>query len=292
MVGILFAIKEAFASFFRRWFLSILTIITVSVGLFIFGFFLVVTLNIQQWFDRVGRKIFIEVYIDDTLSEDNINQLIQSISKYEEVEDIQYISPEKAKEEFISEFDTELLSELEFNPFPPSLRIKVKSRFRDPQLIRKFVDKIKDSPVIIDLDFSSGLAQSLYKILKTFWLLVFIGALILFIGAFLIIFNTIRLGVLNRKEFVFLLDIFGAKKGFITAPFIIEGLLHGVCAGILSGAILIGIFSLMSNIFGNIIKPFELVSIFLIPLGGFLGSISSRFALSRYLRKLNPGIKK
>ncbi len=263
-----------------------MTIITVAVGLFIFGFFLVVTLNIQSWFQRVGRKIYIEAYLTENLEPSVRESLIAELTSKEEVAEVKYITPDEAKQEFSKEFSGELLQELDINPFPPSLRIKLHPRFREPRLMQKFAQSLKQNEYIYDLDLASRLAESLFTTLKTFWLLVILGGIVLFVGAFLIIFNTVRLGIYNRSDFIYIMRIVGATQRFIARPFIYEGILHGLCAGVLAGVVLWGLFILLSRFFTGFVLPYRYVSIILVPLGAILGGISSKVALYRYTPKI------
>ena len=121
-------------------------------------------------------------------------------------------------------------------------------------------------------------------------------ATIIFVSiSILIIFNTIRMAIFNRKEEIEMMKLIGADKSFIRGPFTVEAMMYGFIAALIAFALgLIGIFSIKQKLvdYGIAVQPTidaiiahsPFVIIGLILLGCFIGVISSFFAVRRYLK--------
>lgn len=283
MSGIIFAIGETFRSFTRRWFLSVLTIISVSVGLFIFGVFLFLTLNFQVWFERLGQRIDLEVYLSRELPPDSLKLLENWIASLGDIKSIEYISKDEAKARFASLFGEEVFEGLDFNPLPPSIRILFKSGVLEPEKLEPFVKKLLATPFVKDVAIETKIARKLHRLLKLFWICVVVGGIVLFAGIFLIIVNTIKLAIFSRRESIEVMSLIGATKPFIRRPFIFEGILQGLIAGAVS-SLLVHLLALGTNrLIPDIVQEFRLLSIGIVLLGGVLGGIGAGFAIKKFL---------
>jgi len=123
-----------------------------------------------------------------------------------------------------------------------------------------------------------------------------IAASIIFVGiSSLIVFNTIRMAIFNRREEIDMMKLIGADKSFIRGPFVVEAIVYGVVAGVI--AALLGIVTLKIaepklSEYGVAIQPtidflttyspFLVLS--MVVLGAFVGAVSSLFATQRHLK--------
>ena len=120
-----------------------------------------------------------------------------------------------------------------------------------------------------------------------------IGGIAFIVIAILIVFNTIRMAIFHRKDEIYMMKLIGADRGFIRGPFIVEAILYGVFAGLISFGILIGILVGVRNLgyYGlavdatyNAFKDYWWAVVgALLLLGVVIGIISSLLATRRYL---------
>ncbi len=123
-----------------------------------------------------------------------------------------------------------------------------------------------------------------------------LGASILFIAiSSLIVFNTIRMAIFNRKDEIQMMKLIGADRSFIRGPFIVEAVVYGIIAGIIASAIgVAALYSTSDNLisYGIVMRgTTDLVSTYgmaviagMMIMGALIGIISSLFATQRYLK--------
>ncbi len=283
MSGIIFAIGESLRGFTRRWFITFLTITTVSVGLAVFALFLFLTLNFQIWFERIGGRIDLELYIDETINNDAYMELINRVKQIDGIEDVEYISSDEAKRRYIENFGKEIFEGLDFNPLPPSLRIKLKKGEENPQNIKELSEKLSQIPGVKDISIEMRIIRRIHNMLRLFWIIVIVGGAILFTAVVLIIVNTIKLAIFSRREEIELMRLIGATKAFIRRPFLFEGIIQGLIAGIVAGGFVRLLAWALEKLFPGTIQNLDTIPIIIVILGGLLGGIGSILALKRFL---------
>ena len=246
------------------------------------------------------EKVDVSVYFKENALADEILTVKQEISQIPEVKNIEYISKEQALEKFIERHKDdpiliESLTELGYNPFLASLNIKAhqSSQYEkvasfletDPfkDLIEK-VDYYQRKPII---DKVSSIVVSLNKFG------IFLG-IILGLVAFLITFNTIRIAIYNSGKEISIMRLVGASNWFVRGPFLVQGVIIGLIATLITLLIFLGICYSFNPRVIKIASNINLVGIFfsnfwtllLIQLltGVGLGVISSLIAIRKYLK--------
>ena len=149
-------------------------------------------------------------------------------------------------------------------------------------------------------DFDRGLCGLLFgaRLCRDFFCLtkrlgLGLGAILL-LATLLIVANTIRLGVVARADELEILALVGASRGFVSVPFLLEGLLQGVAGGVLALLLLFGLFQLvlpgfafgLELLLGGAVPEFFSASqaLALVVGGALLGGIGSGTALLGGLR--------
>jgi cell division transport system permease protein len=110
----------------------------------------------------------------------------------------------------------------------------------------------------------------------------------------LIIFNTIRMAIFNRKEEIYMMKLIGAGKSFMRGPFIVEAMLYGLVAAVVAGGIVGGVMAVLSESIGEVMEPTVRVmmewwwagALGLVIVGMVIGWISAWLATKRYLRRM------
>jgi len=186
-------------------------------------------------------KVDISVYFKEDAPEEEILKAEEKISKMPEVKEVEYVSREMAQEKFIQKHkDNPLLmaslQELGENPFLASLNIKAQKP-EDYEIIANFlensdfkdyieqpIDYYQRKPIIDKLSLITSVVD------KTG-----IGvSIILVFLSFLVAFNTIRLAIFNQREEISIMRLVGASNWFIRAPFLIQGIISGFFATLIT----------------------------------------------------------
>jgi len=254
----------------------------------------------QILISSIQEKIDISVYFIESASEEDILSMGEKIAKFPEVEKIEYVSSEKALENFIEEHKEEpalldSIDEIGQNPFLASLNIKA----WDPSQYGKvssFVEKSNFGDIIKKVDYHerepvikiiSSLSSNITKFGISF-------SIILLIVAVLVTFNTIRLSIYNSREEIKIQKLVGAANWYIRGPFLIQGIVSGILATLISILVLsatywflspkLVVFSSDLNLFALFIGNFWAIVLIQFTTGIGLGIISSTIAIRKYLK--------
>jgi cell division transport system permease protein len=298
-------VKAGFVSFWRNGFVSLTSVLVMTVTLFVIGsvLFLLATLNSSLAF--IENKVDVNVYLSTSASESDINTLKNSLQALPEVKSIDYVSKEQALEEYKKrhENDTsglEVLDELPENPLSSVLNIKAKKPGQY-ETIASFLKNENtlsaDSKMIIrkvNYEDNKKTIDVLIKIIASAQKLGFAVTLVLVIISILIIFNTIRLVIYSAREEISVMRLVGASNKYIRGPFVVSGIIYGALAGILTliifypltywlGADTQDFFSGI-NVYRYYIVNFGQIFGIIMGSGVVLGAISSYLAVRRYLQ--------
>jgi len=271
--------------------------ILLATSLFLFK-------NISQiLISAIREKADISVYFKTAAQEEDILNIQEELSKIPEVKDVEYVSKEKALEDFIQRHkDNQVLmgslEEVGGNPFLAALNVRA-FEASQYQAVVNFLDATLE-PVYQNLIEKVDYYQRKPVIERIFALTSGAGkvgiflSIVLAIVAILVAFNTIRLAILNQAEEIKIQRLVGASNWFIRGPFLVQGAISGIISTLIS----LLIFALICWFLGpkieflfsglNVWKFFtgNFFTIILIQLstGILLGAISSSIAIRKYLK--------
>ncbi len=231
-----FFIREAWNGFRRSGIMSVVSLVTITVSLVVFGAFLLAIFNLGNIVNSLGSKMEIVAYIDKTIDDYTANTFVLQITKIEGVDNVKYISKEEAWGNFRSDFEgrLELDEVVKDNPLPNTFVIKV----RAPELITSVAKSVSNIPSIDEVRYSGALAERVQTLLNGVQVGGLILVVLLIIATLLIVVNTIKLTVIARQTDIIIMKLVGATNSFIKWPFILEGILIGVIGSALSFMVL------------------------------------------------------
>ena len=280
---LVFLLKEGFSCFTRARLATAISILSITLSLALVGLFGLIVQNLSTTFNRIYQKINLEVFVDPSLSDAQVNELQQRLTTIQGIESIRFVSRAEALEEFSKDFGEDLVGVLTENPLPPSLRVLLESGYTDIVEVEKVVGQIESFQAVDDVVYQ----ENIIRFLNRYALVggataAAIGAAIIFICTMLI-FNTIRLAIHGRQTIIEIMRLVGATNFFIKAPFIIEGILQGLIGSVLASALL-WVFSDMARavMFTSMNVPTEYFVVLIIG-GILLGLMGSYISVGKYL---------
>jgi cell division transport system permease protein len=301
MVRSKYFFSETFISLRRNFFMGFTAITTVAITLFIVGFFSLIVYDIQGVINSVKSEVELEVYLEDDISEELREFIEHEILGWEEVDSINYISKEKALEEFKKQYEgSDILKEIGGNPLPASFEIMLKSPERIDRVALRFYDKDGNYiEGVNDVIWGKEYVDKLFSITAIIGAVAFLIIIVLLLAAIVLIFNTIRLSIYARRKEIEVMKLVGATNWFVRIPFLFEGFFEGFTGGIVSVILLyfISNFLLIKGemIIADTMRIKELaiigsgnviyyVYIGTVIAGGLIGILSSAIALRRYVK--------
>lgn len=297
-------VRSGFVGFWRNAFVSLSAIFVITITLTVVGSMILLGQLLDVTLSQIQEKVDINVYMVTDASEDQIFELKASLEALPDVEEVVYTSREASLEQFRErhsddELTIQALEELGENPLGAALSIRAKETSQY-ESIAEFLEEERstespDAPLIDRVNFNQNKAaiDKLTAVSESMKRASAITMSILILSSILIAFNTIRLTIYTSREEIGVMRLVGASNMFIRGPFILQGVMYGLIAGILTLLILypavlwIGPKTeafFLFNIFDYFVSHFGYLFLVLVGSGIILGMVSSALAITRYLR--------
>jgi cell division transport system permease protein len=298
-------IRSGWHSFVRSGFTSMASILIMTITIFVITSLIFVQAALNSSLNDIKEKVDVTIYFIPGAEEPSIKKIEESLTKLPEIKNITYTSASEALSNFKDKHSNDYLTlqaldELSDNPLGASLNIKANDPSQYESISKYFENDnalSKGALTIIDkIDYQNNkvIIDRLTSIIKGAKSLGFAVSLVLIIISIIITFNTIRLIIYMSKDEISVMKLVGAGSRYVQGPFIVSGVLVGISASVLSILIFIPISIWLGNnmtdfIGINLYQYYKtnFLQLFIIMLGSgvLLGSISSFFAINRYLRR-------
>lgn len=302
-------LKAGFVNFWRNSWVSLATVLIMTVTLFVIGSLLFDRLILVSTLDQMREKVDISVYFKTGAQESDILALKNEVEKIPEVKVVEYISAEESLRRFKDRHQdnaliTQSLEEVGENPLPAVINIRAKEPSQY-ESVAKFLDvkSETDAGMIIDkINYfqNKKVIDSLAEIIDSAEKSGTVRSFVLMIISILVIFNTIHIAIFNAREEIGVMRLVGASGKFVSGPFIVEGIIYGIISSImtmvifypltrwfgpmfLSGPMTGFVFSQV-DVFKYYISNFGQIFTILFLVGTGLGAFSSYVAVRRYLK--------
>jgi cell division transport system permease protein len=284
--------REALLSFRRAPLLSALSVTTIAFSLFVVGLFGLVALNLREALRGVEERVEVVAFLLRGTPPETVAIASEDIAAFPEVQKVDYVSAEDALARArtnLVEF-RDVYRDLQVNPLPPSLEIKLKEGFRDAEHARAVADRMKAYDFVEDVRYGRDWIERLDRLRNIAGLVVLTIGLAFAVVAVVIIGTTIRMTVLQRAREIAIMRLVGASDWFVRGPFLLEGALKGFLGGILAVLLsYLGYLLFQGNELGTttglvFFKPVHIVLILLF--GTLLGLSASLVSVGRHLRNV------
>ena len=220
-------------------FLHVLCIGVVATSFLLLGVFVLIAVNLSSVMEKWGQDVQVYAYFDVGVGDETCFAAMEEIGARPEVATVRYVSRDEALETFhrlIPDADA-LLADLEENPLPASLEIRLHSSIRDPAQVAAFANEI-DRPEFVELDYAGEWVSRFYTFLGLLKLSAVVMGTLLTIACIVIVGNTIQLIVWARRDEIAILRLVGATDRFIEVPFLLEGAIQGLAGSTLAAGLL------------------------------------------------------
>ena len=282
--GYLYSITEGFRGLRRAKFSAFVSISTIFFSLVLIGIFIIFIFNIQRLIQQIQSRVELEVFIDNSYTLEQIDELREKIFKINGVESVLYISKQEAAEIFKNQFGQDVFEILDDNPLPASFQINLMQQFRSADNAQQIFNHIIKLDGVDEVLYRHDLLVLLERYIRLFIIIIFTMGVLLGIGSIFLVSNTIKLIIFSRRTIIEIMKLVGATRRFIRRPFIIEGVVQGIIGGTFAALFFYLIFRLINlEIPGLILIDQKNYSI-LVVVGMLWGYIGSKLALRKFLK--------
>jgi cell division transport system permease protein len=299
-------IKTGFVNFWRNGFVSVSSVVVMTITLFVIGSLIFLNAMLQSTLGFLKDKVDVNAYFVADAPEASITAVADVLKTLPEVKDVVYTSREQALANFRDrhqndEIELQALQELGDNPLLASLSIKA----TDPshyERINTFLQTDRSTistdgtSIISKVNFHNNQAAidkltQVIRGIETFGLVV---SIVLMAVSIIIVFNTIRMAIYISREEISVMRLVGASDAYIRGPFVFEGAMYGLVAALIT---LVAFYPLMLwlgpgtqqffgdvNLFTYYTQHFGQIFLTIMLAGVMLGALSSFLAVKKYLR--------
>lgn len=229
-----YLIKEGLRDIFRHGFMSFAAVCVTVACLLIVGSFSILVYNVNIMVEDLNKTSEILVYVDSSLSDAEAKSIGTKINMIPNVMESVFVSREEALQEFIADHADE--GEAFTGVEATDLRHRFVVTLEDNTLMAETAQQISEIPGVAKINAEYELAQG-FTTLQRVLQIASVGVIaVLLVVSLLIISNTVKLAMYDRRDEISIMKMVGATNGFIRLPFVVQGFTLGMlgrCAGLL-----------------------------------------------------------
>lgn len=224
----MYAFLQAMRAIRGNWVASVSTITTMTLSLTILVGFSLLSVNLNNALAQLQGELELAAYLTDGA---NVQQLMTTVRGWPEVERVEFVSKSQALSEMVADLPSlARAAGLVENPLPDTFHL----RLHDPAHTSLVRLRLEQLPGVDEVDDSSAAVATFLAVNDVLRIGGSILIVVLLGAAVFAIVNSIRAAITARKEEIDVMRLVGASRGFIRAPFLMEGFLLGLISAVLS----------------------------------------------------------
>jgi cell division transport system permease protein len=265
------------------------TVVSISLVLFLLSLLGLLVLNTKKLADFVKENIGFSVILKEGTREADIIQIQRSFDASKFVKETRYITPEQAAEELQEELGENFLDFLGFNPLLPSIDLRLKAAYANPDSIARIEKEFLAYPQVKEVFYQESLVHLVNENVRNISIIILVFSAFLFFISIALFNNTIRLLFYSKRFIIKTMLLVGATSSFIRRPFIFSGVLHGIIGSVVASVMLFIVIYFARREMPDIIgfTDYRTIGILLFSIfaiGILLSWFSTFFAVNKYLR--------
>ena len=234
-----YLIKEGIKGIFKHGFMSFAAVCVTVACLLIVGSFSILMYNVNIMVEDLNQTNEVLAYVDGSLTEAEAKSIGTQINMIENVLQADFVSREEALESFVQDHqEDEAFSGVEAT----DLRHRFRVILEDNALIEETAAQIDDLPGVVKIRAEYELAEGFSTLQQVLQLASYAVIAVLLAVSLLIISNTVKLAMYDRKDEIAIMKMVGATNGFIRLPFVVEGFTLGMIGAALAFAMEWGLY--------------------------------------------------
>lgn len=278
---------------------SLMTILVLAIALALPSAFYLFMTNAKAVSQSWDGGVKMALYLEDATTEKQAQDLLTQLNLRPEFEQVTFVSKEDALTEFkdYSGFG-DALDYLDSNPMPYTITLEPTSAFSDPEQLEALAQELAGLKQVDQAKLDSDWIKKYNSILDISEQIATFVSAMLALGVLLIVGNTIRLAILNRREEIQVIKLVGATDAFIRRPFLYAGFWYGLIAALLAALMVNIVFVLLKQSTSQLAQlyssEFSLLGLApsftlgLLVIGALLGLTGAWVSVRKHLKDINP----
>ena len=265
-------------------------VISLSLVLFVVGLLGLVLINAQRLSNYVKENVGFTIMLKEDVNEMEIIKFHKTLDAATFAKSSTFVSKEQATIDLQRDLGEDFVSFLGYSPLLPSIEVKLHAAYANTDSLAIITSEMSKNTAVHDIFYQESLINKLNSNVNrlSFFLLAF--CILLFVIAFALINNTIRLSVYSKRFLIRTMRLVGATNSFIQKPFLIKGIYQGIYSSIFAIFMLIGSIQMVQSETASMLNITDLkiigIIFLLIFISGFLLSwISTFFAVRKFIKQ-------
>ena len=284
-----FLLSEGVKNLWRHKLTSFSSIFSIFLTLIISGSLIIVSQNTSKVIEYLRDKYKIEVFFKNEITFEKVEEVVSNINKINGVRSTTVISKDDEEKIFKSQFGEDIMKIIGYNPLPISCVVNIVKDDTKTINIASIINKLKSFQEIDEINYQGRIISRIEGYYQLFVRLMTSILIIVFFISIFTISNTIRLTIYAKEKLIESLQLIGATRSFVKAPFIIEGILIGFIGSALSSLLLIGLLEFSYDLIYTYLSfeieyDIKLLILTLCSLSIIISFIGSSRATARFLK--------
>jgi cell division transport system permease protein len=234
------------------------SVISISLVLLLVGVASMLLVNARSMSDYFKENMQVSILMKDSVPEEKAVAFSESLLDERYIKTATFISKEQGQAELAELLGDDFVDIFETSPIPASVEITLDADYVSSDSLEVVKTEIAKSPLVAEVNYQASLVDALNANLsKISLILAFFIGLMLFIS-YVLINNTVRLNVYARRFTIHTMQLVGATRSFIRAPFLVQSAFQGVFSAFIAIMALIMILFFLRNGFEQMFEIFRL----------------------------------
>lgn len=264
-------------------------VISISLVLFLLGLVGTMILFAGKISNYVKENIGFSIILKENIKEIDSFRLQKDLDASIFIKSTDYITRERAAEEFQEALGENFVDFLGYNPLLASIEVKLYADYANPDSLVMIKSRLAEYDQIKEVYYQENLVDLLNNNIQRISVYLMIFSALLMLVSIVLINNTVRLTIYARRFLINTMKLVGATHSFIRRPFLLQSMGQGILGSLVAIVLLSFVLKALESEFTAIIsfKDYELIGVLfagIILLGILLSLLAAYFASTKYLR--------
>jgi cell division transport system permease protein len=266
----------------------ITSVVSLAMVLFMLGMLGLLLVNAKKLSDTTKESFTVSIFFKDSVNDAQILAFQNELNAAPYTRSTVFTDKTTAAKQFQEQLGEDFVDFLGYNPLPASIDVNFKTDYTDQKKFNEIEQNWLRNPMVEKIDYPRNLINQIAENMrKLSWFFLAFSAVLLFIAVTLIN-NTIRLAIYSKRFLIKTMQLVGAKKSFIRAPFLTTSLLQGFLGSLVAIGLLTGVLAFAEHKIPDLksIRDIQLLAMLagaILFAGVFLSFICTFFAVRKYL---------
>jgi len=239
------------------------TVVSLSLVLLLVGVGTLLVINARAVGNYFKENLQINVLLKDNVNEEEALAYEAKVAALPGIRSTHFVSREQGMEEMTRMLGKDFLNVFQSAPVPLSIDVNLEAAYVSSDSLEVVKAQLAKSPLVEEVVYQVSLVDALNQNLQRISLALSLMVAVLLFISFVLISNTVRLDLFNRRFSIYTMHLVGATRAYIRAPFVARGALQGVFSALFAILLLLGGLFILRDEFAQMFRIFTLDSLLL-----------------------------